>query len=67
MITNKEWKIVDTAMQDVLNLMRLEERNTGYCLEFDIDGYWIVYDPQTNKTLKRYRKLVNAINYLMPY
>jgi hypothetical protein len=64
MITKKEWKLVDTAMQDVLCTLRIESPNTGNMLEFDIDGYWRIFDSY-GKTIKRYKVFENAVDYLL--
>ena len=64
-VTNQDWKIVDAAMQDVMDKLRIEAPNTGNILEFDIDGYWTISDPYDRKPIKRYKKFVNAIDYLL--
>lgn len=64
MITKKEWKLVGTAMQDVLGTLRLESPNTGNRLEFDIDGYWRIFDSY-DKTINRYKIFENAVDYLL--
>lgn len=64
MITKKEWKLVDTAMQDVLDKVRIEAPNTGNILEFDIDGWWRISD-NYGKTIKKYKVFENAIDYLL--
>ena len=65
MITKKEWKIVDTAMADVLDKLIVYSPNTGMSLEFDIEGYWRVYHEHDGKTIKKYKVFENAIDYLL--
>ena len=64
MITTKEWKFINSVMQDVLDKLRIESPNTCNMLEFDIDGWWAITDCY-GKTIKRYKKFQNAINYLL--
>lgn len=64
MVTKKEWKLVDIAMQDVLDKLQVIAPNTHNVLEFDIDGYWTISDCY-GKTIKRYKVFENAINYLL--
>lgn len=64
MITKKEWKLVDNAMQDVLDKLRIEAPNSGNILTFNIDGVWEITDSY-GKIIKTYKVFENAIDYLL--
>jgi len=64
MITKKEWKLVDCAMQDVLDKLRIEAPNSGNILTFNIDGVWEITDSY-GEVIKTYKVFENAIDYLL--
>lgn len=65
MTIKKQWGLVDLTMQDILGNLRLEGSNNGLVLEFDINGYWRIYNSQYGKTIKKYSTFRRAINYLL--
>lgn len=65
MTTRQKYKIIEDEFVDILDKLRMYSANTGDSLEFDIDGYWRIYHEYDGKTIKRYKKLENAINYLL--
>ncbi len=64
MISKKEWKLVDCAMQDVLDKLRIEAPNSGNILTFNIDGVWEITDSY-GEVIKTYKVFENAIDYLL--
>lgn len=64
MVTKKDWKLVDTAMADVLDKLYVIAPNTGYVLSFSIDGLWEITDTD-GKIIKKYKIFENAIDYLL--
>lgn len=64
MISKKEWKLVDCAMQDVLDKLRIEAPNSGNILTFNIDGVWEITDSY-GEVIKKYKVFENAIDYLL--
>lgn len=64
MIGKKEWKLIDCAMQDVLDKLRIEAPNSGNILTFNIDGVWEITDSY-GEVIKTYKLFENAIDYLL--
>ena len=64
MITKKEWKLIDIAMQDVLDKLQINAPNSGNILTFNIDGVWEITDSY-GKVIKAYKVFENAIDYLL--
>jgi len=65
MTTNDKYKILQKELEKILNRLRIYSPHSALALEFDADGYWRVYHEHNEKTVRKYRKFLNAIKFLL--
>lgn len=58
------YKIIENEFIEIIDKLQIVAPNTGNVLVFDTDGWFLVSDAY-GKTLKKYKTLEKAIDYML--